>query len=358
MNTFVWLPLPCALLAGVGAARAASTPFWLQPACQSEPLGFRRSRDSQFINTRHDTHEKFILLLWTWELERNESRAPEPRAIERGITERRNTSRQGMTLQLRNATKAFIHRLPDIRIMAQKIGMADNHDRGFMHGELLNVHQDELVIVSPRSFEADPENGRVSRETELANARKIQQRPRRTIRFSVGMSIMIPLKKTLERPQIRQSARDPNRPVYLAMLAKPLSLHAAIVAEQRPQRPPLIVHGFLVRRLGVLKIDNGFGELGIHDIDYATQFPCRATAIVILERIGDAIADNSEPQLGAIHRRFGRILFRRQINITAASESHADIVAEQHPLMSPASAPAIARAARSSSDQKQGGFRA
>ena len=229
---------------------------------------------------------------------------------------------------------------------------------GFSPFWLLNVHQDELVIVSPRSFEADPENTGIVGQVNLASACKIQQRQRHTLRFSVGMSIMIPLKKTLERPQIRQSARDPNRPVYLAMLAKPLSLHAAIVAEQRPQRPPLIVHGFLVRRLGVLKIDNGFGELGIHDIDYATQFPCRATAIVILERIGDAIADNSEPQLGAIHRRFGRILFRRQINITAASESHADIVAEQHPPTPPTAAPATARPANSSSDQTKGDLRA
>lgn len=109
---------------------------------------------------------------------------------------------------------------------------------GFSPFWLLNVHQDELVIVRKRSFEVDPENGRVGRQVNLASARKIQQRQRHTLRFSVGMSIMIPLKETLERAQIGQGARNPNRPVYLAMLAKPLSLHGGIVAEQHPPTPP------------------------------------------------------------------------------------------------------------------------
>ena len=35
MRLFVWLPLSAALLAVAGAARTASTTFWLQPACRN-----------------------------------------------------------------------------------------------------------------------------------------------------------------------------------------------------------------------------------------------------------------------------------------------------------------------------------
>jgi len=103
---------------------------------------------------------------------------------------------------------------------------------------LLNMHQYELVIARFRTAEADTEAFRVRRQADFASTREIQQSPRHALGFSSWSSIMVPLNETLERPQMRQRAGNLNRAMDLAVLTKPLSLHAAIVAEQHSAFPP------------------------------------------------------------------------------------------------------------------------